>query len=206
MTAVTAPLIGKLLNRKERMSKRRIANVSRTLKRDLADRFPWLMEVDNGEHGAEVQIISVSVFDHWLSREEACEMLENIPPQEQARRDALLADFCSRMIAATEVMSFVQRGRASRRMIFRKFLSNDVVFAYCRPHGGRIFGHRHFHVLLPELGCAFYESWDDTYHFFFTRAGIEEAAGVWARESGVFLLDQKNRPPDMCQLPEINKL
>jgi hypothetical protein len=171
------------------MSNRRIVNVPKTRQSDLASQFPWLMDVDLNERRVGAQMLSVSVFDHWLSREEACEKLENVPAAEQARRDALLAGFCSRMIAATEVISFVQRGRQCRRIIFRKFLSKKVTSEYCRPHGGKLFGHRHFHVVLPALQCALYEGWDDTYHFYFTRPGIVEAAHDWASQSGVYLLD-----------------
>lgn len=172
------------------MSKRRIVNLPKFRQRDLANQFPWLIEVDHNDRPEDVQVLSVSVFDHWLSREEACEKLENVQADEQARRNALLADFCSRVIATTEVVSFAQRGRQSRRIIFRRFLSKDVISEYCRPHGGRIFGHRHFRVVLPELRCAFYEGWDDTYHFFFTRSDIAEAALGWARQSGVYLLNR----------------
>jgi hypothetical protein len=170
------------------MSNRRIVNVAKTRQRDLAGQFHWLMDVDLNEQRAEVQILSVSVFDHWLSREEACEKLENVPTDEQARRNALLSDFCSRMIAGTDVLSFVQRGRQFRDILFRRFVSKEVLSEYCRPGGGKVFGHRHFHVVLPEHECVFYESWDDTYHFFFDRSDIADAARVWADQSGVYLL------------------
>lgn len=172
------------------MSNRRIVNVSKTNQTVLADQFHWLMDVDLNEHSADIQILSVSVFDHWLSREEACEKLENVPANEQARRDALLADFCYRMSAGTGVLSFVQRGRQFRHILFRRFVSKEVLSEYCRPDGGKVFGHRHFHVVLPEHGCVFYESWDDTYHFLFKCSDIEDAARVWADQSGVYLLSR----------------
>lgn len=171
------------------MSNRRIVNVPKIRQRHLASQFPWLMDVDLNERRVDVQMLSVSVFDHWLSREEACEKLANVPPHEKVRRDALLADFCSRMIAATEVISFAQRGRQCRRIIFRRLLSKAVAAEYCRPHGGRVFGRSHFRVVLPEFQCALYEGWDDTYHFYFTQPGIVEAAHGWASQSGVYLLD-----------------
>lgn len=172
------------------MSNRRIVNASKTSQSDLADQFYWLMDLDLNEQRTEIQILSVSVFDHWLSREEACEKLENVPANEQARRDALLADFCSRMTTGTDVLSFVQRGRQFRHILFRQFVSEEALSKYCRPGGGKIFKHRHFHVVLPEHGCVFYESWDDTYHFFFKRSDIEDAARVWADQSGVYLLNR----------------
>lgn len=151
------------------MSSRRIVNIPKTRQHSLTAQFPWLMDVNMNETREDVQILSVSVFDHWLSDQEACEKLENVPTDEQARRDALLTDFCSRMVAATEVLSFAQRGRQFRRIIFRKFLSTQLIYEYCRPDRGRVFGHRHFHVVLPELDCALFESWDDTYHLYFTH-------------------------------------
>jgi hypothetical protein len=170
------------------MSRKRVLNVPKARQEDLARQFPWLMGVDLKAQGDEVQLLSVSVFDHWLSEDEGSALLENVPAQEQARRDALLAGFCARMTAATEVFSFVQRGRQERRIVFRSFMSAAARAAYCRPEGGATLGHAHFHVVLPELDCAFYESWDDTYHFFFTTPTVVEAARGWAEQSGVFLL------------------
>jgi len=42
---------------------------------------------------------------------------------------------------------------------------------------------------LPALHCAFFESWDDTYYFYFTEPGIADAAREWAAQSGVYLLE-----------------
>lgn len=61
------------------------------------------------ERPAEVQVLSVTVFDHWLSREDACNLLENVSPAEQWRRDALHAKFCASLVADTPVLSFVFR-------------------------------------------------------------------------------------------------
>jgi hypothetical protein len=167
---------------------RRLINVPRQLQGELLDQFPWLRSVHENEKREDVHILSVSVFDHWLSLEEACKLLENVTHAEQLRRDGLLEDFCAQMIGHTEVLSFAMKGQRKDRPIFRAFKSKAVLKNYCKPNGGKTLGHRHFHVVLPELGCAFYESWDDTYHFFFTSPGIELAARNWATQSGVYLL------------------
>ena len=172
------------------MSGKRVVNVPKARQEELTRQFPWLMSVDLKAEGDKVQVLSVSIFDHWLSEEEGSVQLENVPAQEQARRDALLADFCARMTDATEVLSFVQRGRRDRRIVFRSFASNAALAAYCRPNGGKTLGHAHFHVVLPELDCALYESWDDTYHFFFTKPAAVVAARGWAEKSGLFLLSE----------------
>lgn len=174
------------------MSNRRVINVSRDRQRQLSSQFEWLHSVHENEKREDVHVLSVSIFDHWLSREDAGKLLENVPPEEQERRDRLLAAFCEKMIAGTEVLSFVMRGRRKDRCVFRAFESVPALTNYCRPNGGRLLGHRHFYVVLPELGCAFYESWDDTYHFFFTSPGIENVARVWAAQSNVYLLSRNS--------------
>jgi hypothetical protein len=174
------------------MSNRRLINVSPVRQRALSSQFSWLHSVHENEKPKGVQVLSVSIFDHWLSREDAGKLLENVPPKEQERRDRLLAGFCEKMVAGTEVLSFVMRGRRKDRCVFRAFKSMPALANYCRPNGGRLLGHRHFYVVLPELGCAFYENWDDTYPFFFTSPGIENAARVWAAQSNVYLLSHNS--------------
>ena len=174
------------------MSNRRLINVSPARQRALSSQFSWLHSVHVNAKRIGVQVLSVSIFDHWLSREDAGKLLENIPPEEQERRDRLLAAFCGNMVAGTEVLSFVMRGRRKDRCVFRSFKSMPTLANYCRPNGGRLLGQRHFYVVLPELGCAFYESWDDTYHFFFASPAIENAARVWAAQSSVYLLSRNS--------------
>ncbi|MES2049247.1 MAG: hypothetical protein V4447_12670 [Pseudomonadota bacterium] len=170
------------------MPERRLINVSPPRQRELDSQFSWLRDVHVDEKKEDVHVLSVSTFDHWLSREEACEMLENVPLVEQARRDSLLAAFCASMIAETNVLSFALRGRQKDRITFRNFTSEVMLASYCKPYGGKLLGHRHFYVVLPELDCAFYESWDNTYHFFFTKPGIADAALNWAKQSNTYLL------------------
>jgi hypothetical protein len=140
------------------------------------------------ERPAEVQVLSVSVFDHWLSQEEASDLLENVSPVEQTRRDALHAKFCSLLVAGTAALSFVFRGRLKDRPVFREFTSVQALSKYCTPHGGRALGHREFQVALPELDCVFYESWDDTNHFFFTKPTAVDTISEWALQSGLYIL------------------
>lgn len=165
---------------------RRLLNVSNDRQQELASIYPWLHSVDEGEE-KNVQMLSVSVFDHWLTREQACVWLENTPPKEQLRRDALHAAFCNRIAHETEVLSFVFRRRQRNRLVFRKFTSNVPLLAYCTPHGGKTLNHRRFHVVLPDLHCAYYESRDDTNHFYFTEPALTHSVVEWANECGLHI-------------------
>ena len=115
-------------------------------------------------------------------------MLENVSPTEQARRDALHAGFCAALINRTEVLSFAFRGRRRDRLIFREFISKEALSSYCTPNGGKTLRHRQFHVVLPELACAFYESWDDTNHILFRGAELAQLILELASKNGLHVL------------------
>ncbi|MBA1245875.1 hypothetical protein [Pseudomonas japonica] len=179
------------------MSLRRLENVSKSRQSHLEGRFSWLAAVIQGEEFDRSRVLWVSVFDHWLSREDANALLENIPPEEESRRNMLLEGFCGEMIANTEVLSFAMRRHGRCRPVFRSFKSKDMLLGYCRPGGGTLFGHprrygfrhRHFQVALPEFGCIFQEYWDSTYYFYSSSPQLEEAARRWAARTGVYILN-----------------
>lgn len=172
------------------MNKRRLLNLPRTSQNELCRQFLWLKALIEDERPDHVQVLSVSVFDHWLSREEACELLEDVPPFEQKRRDALHADFCKALVTATFALSFTFRGRKDNRLIFRKFTSETALVNYCTPHGARTLKHRQFQIALPDLDCVFLESWDDTNHIFFTETTAIPLVQRLARENGLYVLSR----------------
>ena len=172
------------------MQKRRLLNLPENRQADLRREFPWLKAVAwKEEHPENLVGMAVSVFDHWLSREEANRLLERVSPEEQASRNARHARFCALLVAETPVLSFVFRRRAKDRVNFRKFTSQKALTKYCTPNGGQTLGHREFQVVLPELGCAFFESWDDTHHCYFTNPIAIEPLRKWAGQCGLYLLE-----------------
>lgn len=168
---------------------RRLLNLNRAQQIEIGDLYPWLKKVDENDKPEAVQCLSVSVFDHWLSRDEANQLLENVSASEQASRDALHAKFCALVVAETEVLSFTFRRRNHDRLVFRRFTSSTDLATYCTPGGGKALGHREFHVVLPGLRCAFYESWDDTNHLFFMGSSPMSVISDWAKRSGLHVLE-----------------
>lgn len=170
------------------MQNRRLNSLPISRQEELSRQFPWLRKLIEDERPDYVQVISVSVFDHWLSRDEACALLENVPPLEQLRRDILHASFCKLLVATTPVLSFVFRGRRDERLVFREFVLKSELESYCTPHGGRTLGHRQFQVALPDLNCVYLESWDDTNHFFFTEPSSINQIQRLAEKCGLYVL------------------
>lgn len=170
---------------------RRLLNLPDLRQAELRLQYPWLRAVawDEDERPRRLKHLSVTVFDHWLTRDEANELLENVPPEEQRIRTARQAKFCALLVARTPVLSFAFRRRAHDRTIFREFTSSEALSKYCTPNGGKTLRHRHFHVVLPELSCAFFEGWDDTHHFYFDSTTSIDLIHQWAEQCGLYLLE-----------------
>jgi hypothetical protein len=173
------------------MQERRLRNLPSTRQAELRLQFPWLRPVAWKERDLPrgLTCISVYVFDHWLSRDEATRDLENVPPSEQAERDARHGKFCALLIAETPVLSFAFRRRAQDRPTFREFISPKALAAYCTPNGGSTLRHRMFSVVLPEWDCAFFEGWDDTHQFFFTNPSSIDRIRELAGQCGLYILE-----------------
>lgn len=174
---------------------RSLLNLPRDRQTELNQKFTWLRKLHIDEAENDVKTISVSVFDHWLTRGEDRQLLENVSPVEQARRNAMHANFCSKLVAETEVVYFVLRGRKYDKVIFKKFTSQKALSEYCTPNGGKSLDHHkfhishcHFNVVLPQLECVFYEGWDDTNHFHFRSQLCLSAISEWATKSGLYVL------------------
>ena len=170
---------------------RRLVNLPEVRQAELRLHYPWLRAVawNEGDLPSHVNGLAVSVFDRWLSRDEANDLLENVPPEEQEIRTARHAKFCALLVTGTTVLSFAFRRRTHDRTIFREFTSSEVLYKYCTPNGGTTLKHRQFQVVLPELGCAFFESWDDTHHFYFNSRASIDIIRKWAGQCGLYLLD-----------------
>lgn len=172
------------------MQERRLLNLPQSRQLALRDQFSWLKAVVEDEaHPHDLRCMSVTVFDHWLTRDEANELLENVPPEAQANRTARHAEFCALVAAGTPVLSFALRRRSHDRATFRKFTSQEALSRYLTPGGGKTLRHRHFKAVLPELGCAFFESWDDTHHFYFSKPIAISPIRAWATQCGLYVLE-----------------
>ena len=172
------------------MQMRRLLNLPDIRQAELRRQYPWLRAVAWNEDDLprHLNAMAVTVFDHWLTRDEANELLENVSPEVQENRTARHAKFCALLIAATPVLSFAFRRRAHDRTTFRKFNSSEALSKYCTPNGGQTLRHRHFQVVLPELSCAFFEGWDDTHHFYFNNLASIDLIQEWAGQCGLHLL------------------
>jgi len=139
---------------------RKFLNLSKNRQVELNTKFPDLFKLYCVDETPHYNKVAISVFDHWLTREE---FQEDYPDQEEKlRRDKLLHNFAKVMSQNTEVLNFKFKGKWERCLpSFRKFNSQEAVY---------------------------FESWDYTNIFYIQNDNVIPQIKKWANESGVYCL------------------
>lgn len=169
---------------------RNFINLSNKRQIELSEQFPDLLKLSCVEETPEYAYLAVSVFDHWLGREDSVRFLDDVPRAEQARRNSLLYSFSKKLAQNTEIINFKFRGKWNRSYpLFRGFTSTEAMEKYLEPatsHTSKDF----FRVILPELGAVLFEGWDDTNVFYLRDSSKMNHIKEWASECGIFCLEK----------------
>ncbi len=160
-------------------------NVPADRQKLLNDQFewvvPWLDSMSNATRQLGLQQVSLSVFDHWLERDEAEVLLVNVPRDEQAARDEKFLRFAKSIASRYEMCGFARRGRRWNQLRFRKFASADAFFGPTKRNRMRS-------VVLPAHDALLMEGYDDTWHVVYRDRGQVDAVLQQATETGLHVL------------------
>ena len=168
---------------------RRFRNVKVLRQKELSAQFRWLNRVHEMKQPQGVQRLSISVFDHWLSQEEASRLLGEVSQAEQLQRDSKHAELITRLAAQAEMLHYVVRGRQYDRLRFRAFTSPEVSEGYFKPGSASNLRPQMLRTVFPEHGAVYYEGYDDTWHLFFTSRDRVEKIASAAKGVGLYVLE-----------------
>lgn len=162
----------------------------------LREQFPDLLNLARAEDVPGYHYLAVTVFDHWLSRDEANELLENVSEQEQIRRNDSLYKFSRKLASEADVISYKFCGRwSSSKPKFRTFASEKIKLEYLVPTVTKTSG-SFFKVVIPDFSMVYVESWDDTNVMYLRDISIKNRLMILAKECGVHILERWNYQPD----------
>jgi len=169
-------------------SVRKFLNLSKNRQVELDKKFPDLFKIYCVEDSPHYKKVAITVFDHWLTREE----FENDYPDktEQLRRDKSLQYFAKVMSKNTEILNFKFKGKWERCYpSFRKFISEKAMESYLYPAGDNDSSDKFCRLVLPEFSAVYFESWDYTNIFYIQDDKVIPYIKKWANESGVYCLE-----------------
>ena len=169
---------------------RRFKNADKAKQIELTAQFPDLYKLQCVEETQAYTYGAVSVFDHWLDRKEAAELLENVPTKIQKQRNNALHIFSKKIASEFEIFNFKFNGKwGSCRPLFRHFTSTKAAFDYLTPatcYSSSYF----FRIVIPEINAVFFESWDDTNVFYLRDPSAAKTIKPLAQECGIHYLEK----------------
>ena len=168
---------------------RNFKNVSLTKQKALSEAFPELLNFYVCTEVADYKQVSVSVFDHWLSQEEAIKRIDNSSSIQCDNNNELLHKFIVSLAQSTETYVVKLRGRnTDKKATFREFTSHSgMVNSLIPKHHFSADTHR-FVLVLPQLNLVYFESSDFTHHIYFKREEDLESVSKLANENGLSII------------------
>ena len=150
------------------------------LEKELQVRFPNIDKVLDMEDTTTYTQASISIFDHWLSEEEASEQLNQVSPIEQQKRDGKHFVFSELLIEKMKVFGFIYFQEMGQRK-FVDFISEKHLMKYMKESS-------HFCVVIPDIESIYLCGFDDTNHLYFKNKTTLKQIEPLAKQASLYLL------------------
>ena len=145
---------------------RSFVNLSKSETLHLNNQFPEILDLVNLEQVDGYSHYSISVFDHWLSSEEAKTEIDQISSSSEESHNLNLYEFIVKLSGKTTTYLVKRIGKRKSNLTFRKFLSNAGIEKTLRLKHHLVSDSYRFILLFPELETIYFEGCDFTHHFY----------------------------------------
>ncbi|EPN5030784.1 TPA: hypothetical protein ACGUPE_004472, partial [Vibrio vulnificus] len=173
------------------MKSRRFISLPSLVQKELQHQYQHLHDALVGMYDGEdtcIKSTSVSVFDHWLSPNEATAMLQDVTSSMQNEYNSRLHKFVCLLSDSYECYLVLYKGRYSTRITYRKFTSDNARFKTLLPSDYRVPDKDRFKFVIPQLGIIYFEGCDFTHNFHFSDESVLKLISTYAKEAEVYLI------------------
>lgn len=170
------------------MINRHFLSLPREQQRLLQAQFPELLEL--AEEGAAKGFyqLAVSVFDHWLSAEEAIAEIDEVSLGSQQGNNAKLAAFARHLASRNQCYLVKFKGRYRKQVVFKEFVSQEKRDRWLTPLPHDVGDNWRFLLVFPQLEMVYFEGSDFTHHIYLKEKNGQRVIGAAAADAGVYLL------------------
>ena len=168
---------------------RSFVNLSKPETLRLNNQFPEILDLVRLEQVDAYNHYSVSVFDHWLSPEEAKIEIDQISFKKIESHNEKLFKLVTGLAGQTDTYLIKFLGRKKSQITFRKFLSQKGLDRSVKPKNHLISDSFRFILLLPELETAYFEGSDFTHHFYTKNNNGKEVFQKMAKSNNLYILE-----------------
>lgn len=174
-----------IFNKTSKRTMRKFINVSKQRQKALVEQFPSLVELAAGDNCESYTYLAVTIFDHWLSREDAEELLFNQPESEYARRRLMFQKFNLLLAEQTELLSLHFKGLNQDKPMFKAFTNSQLQNDYLTASDRHMFT-----LALPLINAVYFEGYDDTNVFYIKEPSARSFIESIATQAGLHCLEQ----------------
>lgn len=168
---------------------RNFKNVPLCQQKALAEAFPELLSLWEYIEVEGFKKVSVSVFDHWLSQDEAIKHIDNVSTIQAGKNNDLLHKFVISLAQSTETYLVKFRGKNSgKKAVFKEFTSQLGMVNCLIPEYHFAGDNYRFILVLPQLSVVYFEGSDFTHQIYYKREKDLEFISKLAHENGLSII------------------
>jgi len=147
---------------------RNVQNVSKSESKWLTTLFPDLIEVGDPDYKG-YEHSSICVFEHWLTREECYDEIDNVTAIKAFNNDAKLYHFCVELTNTFTCYSVKFQGHNKLKASFRKFTSLNGAKNHLKVSPYNYGSRSRFVLVIPEIKVIYIEDCDFTHHIYYKK-------------------------------------
>ena len=153
--------------------------------RELTHQFPQLFDLMESYEAVGYKSISVSIFDHWLTTDEAIKLLDGLSIEEQDIRDSKHLRLSRLLVENLSVYEFHFIGKKRDLLRFSSFTSRRHALLVVKPEGRFSNGLSFFRLAFPDIKAAYIEGYDDTNTLFYRDGALIKEFLSWVKKAGL---------------------
>ena len=169
---------------------RNFQSISKSAQAQITTQPDDVLKAFRGESVESHRKFSISVFDHWLSRDECIAEIDNTTSQGEFERNHRLHLFCIDLAKSNECYVVKLRGRKKEQVTFRKFTSEKGLVRVLEPKEHSVGDNWRFVLSLPKLKIVYLEGSDFTHHVYHQDSQAKFALTHLARIHGLHVIDE----------------
>lgn len=155
----------------------------------LLEVFPDLLKVTSGVEGHGYKMLSISVFDHWLTPEEAACLLQGVSTDIDSQRKSSHYCLSKKITTTLDAVTFkIENSGTKPYPVFVGFKSPAAAYKYVKPGDYNISDRFYFKLAIPNLRCIYFEGSDYTNHLYYQQESEISAILEFAEQCGLFVL------------------
>lgn len=169
--------------------KKKTVNCSARCQKALNEKYFYLYDLEYEEKFHKLNGIAISVFNHWLSKGEAKDLIEGSSPEESDKRYSVHKRFNYFLVENYRCLTYKFRGKLNRRFAkFKEFTSLEQSRRFVDPSTSGLSNKYRFSLVIPEFNAVYFEGSDYTNYLYSDSPDNLSILSGKAKDLGLFTL------------------